>query len=75
MIERKVLFLDRDGIVNEEYNYVHKIDDFEFCDGIFELCKYYQENGYMIVIITNQAGIARSYYTEKDFNILTEFMI
>lgn len=75
MIRRKVLFLDRDGIVNEEYNYVYKIDDFQFCDGIFELCKHYQENDYLIVIITNQAGIARGYYTEKDFNILTEWMI
>jgi len=71
----KVLFLDRDGVINEEYNYVYKIKDFHFCDGIFELCKYYQDNGYIIVVITNQAGIARGYYTEEDFNILTEWMI
>ena len=74
-MKNKVLFLDRDGIINEEYNYVYKIKDFHFCDGIFDLCRYYQKNGYLIVVITNQAGIARGYYTENDFNILTEWMI
>jgi len=74
-MKSKALFLDRDGIINEEYNYVHKIEDFKFCDGIFELCKFYQDAGYLIIIITNQAGIARGYYTKKDFHILTEWMI
>lgn len=74
-MKNKVLFLDRDGIINEEYNYVYKIKDFHFCDGIFDLCQYYQKKGYLIIVITNQAGIAREYYTENDFNILTEWMI
>lgn len=74
-MKNKVLFLDRDGVINEEYNYVYKIKDFHFCDGIFELCQSYQEAGYLIVVITNQAGIAREYYTEEDFNILTEWMV
>ena len=71
----KALFLDRDGVVNKEKNYLYKIEDFEFIDGVFETCKYFQDRGYLIIIITNQAGIARGKYTEKDFEILTKWMI
>jgi D-glycero-D-manno-heptose 1,7-bisphosphate phosphatase len=71
----KALFLDRDGIVNIEKNYVYRIADFEFCEGIFELCLKYQHKGYLIIIITNQAGIARGYYTEADFEKLTTWML
>ena len=71
----KALFLDRDGVINIEINYLYKIQDFKFIDGIFNLCKYYQSRGYIIVVVTNQSGIARKYYSEKDFSILTLWMI
>jgi len=71
---KKALFLDRDGVINKEINYLHKIDEFEFIDGIFELCKYYQGLGYLIFVVTNQSGIARGYYDENDFEILTDWM-
>jgi D-glycero-D-manno-heptose 1,7-bisphosphate phosphatase len=71
----KALFLDRDGVINKEINYLYKIEDFELVDGILELCKYYQDNDYLIIVITNQAGIARGKYTKKDFEILTKWMI
>ena len=71
----KALFLDRDGVINKEINYLHKIDNFEFIDGIFELCKYYQNLDYLIVVVTNQSGIAREYYSEEDFETLTTWMI
>ena len=71
----KTLFLDRDGVINIEKDYLYKIEDFEFVDGIFELCKYYQDLGYIIIVVTNQSGIARKYYTENDFNLLTTWMI
>ncbi len=72
---QKALFLDRDGVVNVEKKYLFKIEDFEFIDGIIELCKYYISNGYMIFIVTNQSGIARNYYNENDFQVLTLWMI
>ena len=72
--KRPVLFLDRDGVVNIEKNYLHKIEDFEFVDGIFELCRHYQERGFLIVIVTNQSGITRGYYSEADFEKLTQWM-
>jgi D-glycero-D-manno-heptose 1,7-bisphosphate phosphatase len=71
----KVLFLDRDGIVNLDHGYVYKIDYFDFNEGIFKLCLLAQKNNYKIIIVTNQSGIARGYYTENDFNILTKWMI
>jgi len=71
----KALFLDRDGVVNVEKDYLYKREDFEFIDGILELCKHYQDLGYMIVIVTNQSGIARKYYSEKDFELLTNWML
>jgi D-glycero-D-manno-heptose 1,7-bisphosphate phosphatase len=71
----KALFLDRDGVINIEKEYLYKIEDFEFIDGIFELCKYYQNLGYLIFVITNQSGIARKYYNEDDFNVLTQWML
>lgn len=70
----RALFLDRDGVVNNEVNYLYKIEDFILIDGIFELCKHYQNLGYIIIVITNQSGIARGYYSEDDFNILTLWM-
>jgi D-glycero-D-manno-heptose 1,7-bisphosphate phosphatase len=72
---RKALFLDRDGVVNVEKNYLHKIEDFELMEGILEVCRLYQEQGYLIIIVTNQSGISRGYYTEEDFGRLSEWMV
>lgn len=71
----RALFLDRDGVVNVEINYLYKIEDFEFVEGVLNLCKYYQDKGYIIIIVTNQSGIDRGYYSESDFNFLTSWMI
>ena len=74
-MSRPALFLDRDGVVNIEKNYLHKIEDFEFIADIFALCKKYQTLGYLIVVVTNQSGIARGYYSEEDFSLLTRWMV
>lgn len=71
----KAFFLDRDGVINKEKDYVYKIEDFDFIDGVFEVCKYLQTQDYLIIIITNQAGIARGKYTEEDYQRLTNWMI
>lgn len=74
-VKRPALFLDRDGVVNVEKNYLHKVEDFEFIAGIFDLCRKYQDLGYLIIIVTNQSGIARGYYSEADFTQLTAWML
>ena len=70
----KALFLDRDGVINEERNYVFRVEDFFFIDGIFDLCRAAIAKGFDIIIVTNQAGIARGLYEEKDFAALTDWM-
>jgi len=72
---KKALFLDRDGVINVEKEYLYKQEDFAFIDGIFELCRHYQEQGYLIFVVTNQSGIARAYYSEEDFAKLTQWML
>ena len=71
----KTIFLDRDGVINNEVNYLHKIDGFELIDGIFDACLYFQKLGYKIIIVTNQSGIARGYYSESDYQKLTQWML
>lgn len=71
---RKCLFLDRDGVINVDKNYVYKIEDFEFIDGIFAFAKAALLKNYLICVITNQSGIGRGYYTVEDFELLTTWM-
>ncbi len=75
MTGRPALFLDRDGVINHDDGYTHRIEEFRFCDGIFMLCARAQALGYALVIVTNQAGIGRGYYTEADFARLTAWML
>ena len=70
----KAVFLDRDGVINLDKAYVSKIEDFEFCKGIFEALKHFQNLGYLLIIVTNQSGIGRGYYSEEAFQKLTEWM-
>jgi len=71
----KTIFLDRDGVINKEINYLHKIEDFEFINGVFEACQYLENLNYKIIITTNQSGISRGYYTESDFQKITKWML
>ncbi|MDC0964546.1 D-glycero-beta-D-manno-heptose 1,7-bisphosphate 7-phosphatase [Candidatus Pseudothioglobus singularis] len=71
----KTIFLDRDGVINHEVNYLHKISEFKFINGIFESCLNFQKLGYQIIIVTNQSGIARGYYKESDYEKLTQWML
>lgn len=70
----RALFLDRDGVVNVEVGYLHRAEDVCFVEGIFSLCRTAMRLGYRLIVVTNQAGIARGYYTEEDFERLMEWM-
>lgn len=71
----KIILLDRDGIINEDKGYVHKIEDFQFKEGIFNLIQYLISLDYKIYITTNQTGIGKEYYTLKDFFDVTKYMM
>ena len=71
----KAAFLDRDGVINVDYGYVNKIEDFEFKEGIFELLEVLQDMGFTLFVVTNQSGIARGYYSLEDFKKLTIYML
>ncbi len=70
----KIVFLDRDGTINEEVNYLHRPEDFRFVPGVPEALRRLHEAGYLLIVITNQAGIARGYYTEADCENLNRYM-
>lgn len=74
-VNSKAIFLDRDGVINVEKNYVGSVSDFEFQTEIFQLCRLFQEKGFLIIIITNQAGIAKGLYSLIDFEKLNDWMI
>jgi D-glycero-D-manno-heptose 1,7-bisphosphate phosphatase len=70
----RALFLDRDGVINHDAGYTSHPEDFKFIDGIFDLCRTAKKMGYLLIVVTNQAGIGRGYYSEHDFLELTEWM-
>lgn len=70
----KAIFLDRDGTINVDKKYVHKIDDFRFLPGVIDALQCFIKAGYILIIITNQSGIARGYFTENDYKRLMEWM-
>lgn len=71
----KAVFLDRDGTINVEKHYLHRIEDFEFLPGVIEGLRMLQGAGFLLIIVTNQSGIGRGYYTEADFRKLNQWML
>lgn len=71
-MSRKAAFIDRDGVLNEERAFVHRAEDFTFLPGAIEALRELKAAGYLLVIVTNQSGIARGLYSEADYLALTE---
>lgn len=66
----KAIFLDRDGVINVEVGYLSNPDDFEFIEGSIEALKIFTKKNFLLIVTTNQAGIARGYYTEEILNTI-----
>lgn len=66
-MHRRALFLDRDGVINVDHGYVWTPERTDFIDGIFEVIRDARARDYLVIVVTNQAGIARGYYTEAQF--------
>ena len=71
---KKACFLDRDGVLNEDIGYLHKCEDFKWIDGAVEAIKLLKKNNFLVIVITNQSGISRGYFTAKDVTNLHEWM-
>lgn len=70
----KIIFLDRDGTMNEEVHYLHKPEDLHILSGVAEALKLLRDAGFQIVVVTNQAGVARGYYTCQDVETLHQYL-
>ncbi|SEI16751.1 D-glycero-alpha-D-manno-heptose-1,7-bisphosphate 7-phosphatase [Paraburkholderia hospita] len=73
--KKPALFLDRDGVINVDIGYLHRKEDCVFLPGIFELVRRARRAGFDVFVVTNQAGIARGYYTEETFAGFTDWMM
>ena len=71
---KSAVFIDRDGVINVDHGYVHDEHDFEYINGVFEALKALKDKGYLLVLVTNQSGIARGKFSEERFLSLTQWM-
>lgn len=71
---RPALFLDRDGVLNEDRGYVHRWEDFRWIPGARETVAAFNRAGWLVIVVTNQSGVGRGYYTEDDVHALHERM-
>ncbi|HPI47290.1 MAG TPA: HAD family hydrolase [Hyphomonadaceae bacterium] len=71
---RPALFLDRDGVINVDRNYIYRVEDFEWVEGAADVIKRFNEKGWWVFVVTNQSGIARGYYTEEQMQTLHDWL-
>ena len=67
-------FLDRDGVINYDYNYIHKIKDFKWRPGVKKAIKFLNKKNYLVIVISNQAGVAHGFFEEKHVNNLSNYI-
>ena len=70
----RAAFLDRDGVINIDHAYVHDREHFEWIPGVLEAARILHDKGFLLVVVTNQSGIGRGYYSIEDFQKLTDWM-
>jgi histidinol-phosphate phosphatase family protein len=68
-MRRRALFIDRDGTINKDCPYCHDIKDLYIYDDAVEIMKEYKNKVYLVIIITNQSGINRGYFTDQEFRV------
>lgn len=73
-MRQRGLLLDRDGVINVDFNYVHKPEQFVFMPGLFPALRAAQDRGYRLAVVTNQSGVARGLYSAAAYEYLTAWM-
>ena len=71
----KAVFLDRDGVINVERGYTHRLEDFVILPDLIEILQLLQQKGYLLIVISNQSGIAKGLYKQSEVEILHKFMV
>jgi D-glycero-D-manno-heptose 1,7-bisphosphate phosphatase len=71
---KRAVFIDRDGTINEEKEYLYRTDDFVFIPGAVQAIRMLNEAGFLVVVVTNQSGVARGYYSEEDVHQLHRYV-
>ncbi len=71
---RPALFLDRDGVINVDRNYIYRVEDFDWIEGAQDVIHRFNGMGWWVFVVTNQSGIARGYYTEEQMQTLHDWM-
>ena len=74
-MSKPAIFLDRDGVINEDTGYVSQVDDFHFLPEVIEALQLLKKKGYLLIVVTNQSGIARGLFSLADYLALNEFML
>ena len=74
-MKNKAVLLDRDGTINIDYEYISKVEDFKFLPDSIKALKLLSSTYYKLIIISNQSGIGRGYYTIEDYNKVTNYML
>jgi D-glycero-D-manno-heptose 1,7-bisphosphate phosphatase len=70
----KAIFLDRDGVINTERGYTHRIEDFVILPDVVEYLQLFLEKGYLLIVVTNQSGVAKNLYTQEDVEVVHSFL-
>lgn len=70
----RAAFIDRDGVINADHGYVHRAEHFELLSGVTAALRRLKESGFLLIVVTNQSGIARGLYTEADYAALTQHL-
>jgi len=75
MIKNKAIFLDRDGVINVERGYTNRLKDFIILPDLVEVLKILKQKGFLLIVVSNQSGIAKGLYTQQDVEVLHDYLI
>lgn len=71
----KAVFLDRDGVINVERGYTHRLEDFIILPDLIESLQEFLRRGYLLVVVSNQSGIAKNLYKQEEVEVLHAYLI
>ncbi len=71
----KAVFLDRDGVINRERGFTYRLEDFEILPGLISALKNFKNAGYLLIVVSNQSGIAKGLYTQADVELLHKYLV